>query len=334
MSWNLRTEKPVTNGLFQEIILQKKSPAGEKAMSLHFNLTQELVDQIIFAMENQNETFLLDTESLLFIPETGAALNANLIPLPSWKPSDGYQLMDSFTGIMKNPIYRERLRTILNTGHGVFRGFKNVIKERPDLEKAWFAHKDREMKRRVRLWYSSLCDYWGVESLGDEPEDIEDLFLDNFTMEDLPADSQEIQDIFSLMQEDLFLDYDPSLKEFLLENLKWDDRIPDYAVKALSPDGSSCGYISLFFEPKGDDLYGVLNGLYVLPEYRGAGIASGLLDHLSGYCFKRSVRTLLIQLPPEGEVLRANLQRRGFVICGSFLLLDVKKWYYEQQESY
>ncbi|MDC7238986.1 MAG: GNAT family N-acetyltransferase, partial [Spirochaetales bacterium] len=137
-------------------------------MKGQFDLTPELQDQIIFAMENQTETFLLDTESLLLVTEAQIPEERReyCLPIPDWNPSDGYQLMDSFTGVLRNPIYRERLRAILNSGRGVFRGFKNVLREREDLEKAWFAHKDREMKRRVRAWYDELCEYWGVESLG------------------------------------------------------------------------------------------------------------------------------------------------------------------------
>jgi len=303
-------------------------------MSRQFKLTPELVDQIIFAMENQNETFLLDTAALLIVPETGAVLTSDLIPLPSWKPSDGYQLMDSFTGILKNPIYRERLRTILNTGRGVFRGFKNVIKERPDLEKAWFAHKDREMKRRVRLWYAELCDYWGVESLGEEPEEIEDLFLDDFSITDIPTESEELSRAGKAMLDEIYRTCSPSLKDLLVREGIWSSGAPDFAAGAFSPDGSSCGFITLRLEQHKNDLYALLDCLYILPEFRGAGIASGLLDYISNFCFGKKVRSLLVQLPPEAEILGENLSRRGFRKIGPFLILDIEKWYYEQQETF
>ncbi|MDA3957631.1 N-acetyltransferase [Oceanispirochaeta sp.] len=300
-------------------------------MSQQFKLTTELMDQIIFAMENQNESFLLDSLSLMIIPDTGEESDPNAIPLPAWNPSDGYQLMDSYTGILKNPIYRERLRTILNTGRGVFRGFKNVLKERPDLEKAWFAHKDREMKRRVHLWYSELCDYWGVESEGEEPEDISDLFHDDFSMEMTNPESEEFQAAQDSLIDEIFSESSLSLKELLIAYSPLNCKPSEYAVRAQSPDGSGCGFIGLNLESRGNDLYAILNCLYILPEYRGAGIASGLLDYVSEYCFHSKVNSLLVQLPPEGEVLRENLERRGFKQIGPYLLLEVEHWYYEQQ---
>jgi len=303
-------------------------------MSRQFKLTPELVDQIIFAMENQNETFLLDTANLLIVPEAEILPEHDPVPLPSWKPSDGYQLMDSFTGILKNPIYRERLRTILNTGRGVFRSFKNVIKERPDLEKAWFSHKDREMKRRVRQWYAELCDYWGVESLGEEPEETGDLFLDDFTMMEIDAESEDLGKAGRDMLAEIYRNCLPSLKELLLKEGVWYSGESDFAAGAYSPDGSSCGFISLRLEHHDTDLYAMIDCLYVLPEYRGAGIASGLLDYASHFCFGKKIRSLLVQLPPEAEILGENLDRRGFRKTGPFLILDIEKWYYEQQETF
>jgi GNAT superfamily N-acetyltransferase len=302
-------------------------------MSRQFELTKELIDQIIFSMENQNEKFLLDTQSLMIIPDLKDENLPDAVRLPEWNPSDGYQLMDSFTGSLKNPIYRERLRTILNTGRGVFRGFKNVLKERPDLEKAWFNHKDREMKKRVRLWYSELCDFWGVASLGEEPEETTDLFLDNFTMELISPDNEEYLLARQSFRDEIFSGSTPPLKDVMIEYGPWKGSDSDCAVRAMSPDGSGCGFLGLTLESRTDELYALLDCLYVLPEYRGAGIASGLLDFISEYCFQINVKSLLLQIPPEGEVMKNNIKRRGFSRQGSFLLLDVRHWFYEEKEN-
>ncbi len=303
-------------------------------MKGQFDLTPELQDQIIFAMENQTETFLLDTESLLLVTEAQIPEERReyCLPIPDWNPSDGYQLMDSFTGVLRNPIYRERLRAILNSGRGVFRGFKNVLREREDLEKAWFAHKDREMKRRVRAWYDELCEYWGVESLGEEPEDMEDLFQDEFSMESFAPARGELEDVFKSFYAELYRELRPTLTEHILEQFYRGRRTPDIAFRALSPDGSSCAWLTMQLDRVGDDLYGTISALYVLPEYRGAGIASGLLDSVLTYAYENQIHTVVLVLPPEGEVLRANLDRRGFETAGPCMLLDVEHWFYEQQQ--
>lgn len=298
-----------------------------------FKLTAELIDQIIFAMENQKESFLLDTETLLLTSVSSAEDSRKdyLLPLPDWTPSDGYQLMDSFTGTLKNPVYRERLRDILNSGRGVFRGFKNVLKERSDLESAWFHHKDRVMKRRVRNWYSDLCDYWGIESLGEEPEETDDLFMDEFSMDLCSADDRELEQARLLFREEIYNESPQGLKKVLLDHHYDFSRSADLAVHAISPDGSSCGFISVYLDRADEKIYASLDCLYVIPDYRGAGIAAGLLDYLIDHCYHNSIESLLFVLPPEGEVLRRTLERRGAKVLGPCLLLNLEEWYYEQQ---
>lgn len=302
-------------------------------MAEQFKLTSELIDQIIFAMENQKESFLLDTETLILSTKSSADESRKdfLLPVPDWTPSDGYHLMDSFAGTLKNPIYRERLREILNSGRGVFRGFKNVLKERDDLENAWFLHKDREMKKRVRNWYSDLCDYWGIESLGEEPEETDDLFLDEFSMEIFSTDDDMFEQARVSFREELYKESPEGLKTMLLRHHYHPQRSADLAVRAMSPDGSSCGYISVYLDTEKDKIYAALDCLYVLPEYRGAGIAAGLLDYLLDHCYHNRVETLLLILPPEGEVLGRTLERRGFKAIGPCLLLNLEQWFYEQQ---
>ena len=296
-------------------------------MTPRFKLTPELTDQIIFAMENQTKEFYLDPLTLSIVSEELLEETDNrdeLIALPDWNPSDGYQLMDSFTGSLRNPVYRERLRQILSSGRGVFRGFKNVLKERPDLEKLWFAHKDREMKKRVRLWYGELSEFWDVESLGEEPEETDDLFLDEFTMEESGGDDPSFSEFHSLYEKELYRDFPEDLRQQLLDF----STLPDGAelvFKAVSPEGTVCGLMGLSLKLN----YAVLNCLYVLPEYRGAGIASGLMDSALSSCYERGAAHIILSLPPEGEVLLENLKRRGFRNAGAWLILDLKTWYYE-----
>ena len=297
-------------------------------MTARFKLTPELTDQIIFAMENQTKNFYLDPSSLLLISEDHLDTVEDrdaLIELPDWNPSDGYQLMDSFTGLLKNPVYRERLRQILSSGRGVFRGFKNVLKERPDLEKLWFSHKDREMKKRVRLWYGELCEFWGVESLGEEPEETEDLFLDEFTMEESWEEDGLPDDFAGLCEQELYRDYPESVRRLLLSAPSVPDGHKAF-LKAVSPEGMICGVLGFTLK----DEYAVLNCLYVLPEYRGAGIASGLLDSASRSCYEKGSSYVIAGLPPEGEILLENFKRRGFRAAGAWLILDLQHWYYEQ----
>jgi aminoglycoside 6'-N-acetyltransferase I len=59
-----------------------------------------------------------------------------------------------------------------------------------------------------------------------------------------------------------------------------------------------------------------LEDLYVLPQARGKGIASGLIDAVCSWCREQSCATVLVTVTPEGETAHGLVdyyQRQGFV---------------------
>ncbi len=253
-----------------------------------------------------------------------------LIPLPEWSSSDGYQLMESFAACLRNPVYRERLRVILNSRRGVFRKFKDVLKERSDLEQRWYAYKHKEMVKVVRQWYNLLCDSWGAEALGGEPEEIENLFLDEFTIRVIPGDSRLVEENRLAWESEVYSGMEAPLKALCLECIpclgdevgagRSFERI---ALEALSPGGEGCGVLCFFLLSRGAAQYAWGDFLYIKPEFRGAGLAAGLLDQGLKLCYEKGARGAVFSLPPEGEVLKENLIRRGGRAFGPFLLLDL-----------
>ena len=158
-----------------------------------FPLTRELIDQIMFGMENQDTDFLLDLYDQKVVridelPDEGQDDEARYIPLPEWRSVDGYNLMEKFVASLHNPIYREILRSILASGKGVFRQFKDALKERQEIERLWYRFKEREMRAHVVEWYNVLRESWGLARIGDpEDEGTEVLVLSDFALELLNA---------------------------------------------------------------------------------------------------------------------------------------------------
>jgi GNAT superfamily N-acetyltransferase len=306
----------------------------ERGMPERFKMTTELMDQVIFGMENQRENLILDARTGLVVPREllttdEAGEEERYFDLPDWTPSDGFRLMEGFAGALKNPIYRERLRQILNSGRGVFRGFKNVLKERPDLEKKWFLYKERLMKQKVREWYAALCGYWDAEEEGAEPPDTEDLFLEEFSIQDASGDDPDVQRCRQEFFEEIYGTYPEELRGILVRQYNWRSRPFDFALKAISPGGGVCGILGGFIESGSSRSFLFLDCVYILPEFRGAGIAAGLIDQASKRCYEEGFSNLFFTIPPEGAVLSDNLKRRGFKQFRTTMELDIRNWYYE-----
>src|SRR6056297_1279586 len=146
-------------------------------------LTEEVIDQIIFGMENQQADYLFDLKEGVLVHSNESVVTEHkgseerFVELPNWRPVDGFYLMERFVAFIKNPIYRQEMRDALNGGGGVFRRFKDVLKRFEPLERQWFSFKEREMRQAVRNWYTGINDAIMLSRLGEEPEETEDLVL-------------------------------------------------------------------------------------------------------------------------------------------------------------
>jgi len=177
---------------------------------MEFPLTEELIDQIIFAMEDQNHEFFIDRRKGVLVREEElqrdsgesagppdepqdeqAARDQSLldgkpadrpewedryVPIPDWSPADGFHLMERFVLKLRNPIFAEQLREALSAGQGVFRRFKDILKKNREIERLWFQFKDREMRRVVERWYEEERELAGLRAqaaaAGEEEEDL------------------------------------------------------------------------------------------------------------------------------------------------------------------
>jgi ribosomal protein S18 acetylase RimI-like enzyme len=178
---------------------------------MRFELTEALIGDMLFSMEDQDGEFLLDTRQGILVnaadddfnrEDEAEEFNAGVlppeddkteryIPLPEWGPSEGFRLMERFTAVLRSPLIRQELSAALDRGKGVFRAFKDALARYPEAEKLWFRFKEREMKRELIRWYNGLREEWGMELIGGEPEDTAGMVLEDFCFrEGTPADRE------------------------------------------------------------------------------------------------------------------------------------------------
>ena len=174
-----------------------------------FTLTDALSDSIISAMDNQESTFTVDAAAGALVDgEVNPPDDNNFYSLPEWKPADGFSMREDFVNGLHAPLAREELQTVLHSGRGVFKNFRNVLKEYPEIDKRWHIFKHRTMSARINEWYNSLREIWGLEKLDQLSETDDSLVQDDFSFEDydcsadkktilfnIPADAYDEQEI-------------------------------------------------------------------------------------------------------------------------------------------
>jgi GNAT superfamily N-acetyltransferase len=292
---------------------------------MQFELTEALIDDILFSMEDQEDAFYLDTLKGVvaggedFQAESEPEREDRFISLPEWDSSSGFRLMERFAAGCRNPLIRLELSSALNLGRGVFRAFKDVLTRRPEVEKRWFAYKEREMKREVIRWYNALREEWGLEKIGMEPEETGDLILEDFrfrelTEEDMPG-VRALDDLCRGERRNWMAENGLSGEEGEDgEESEFFPKDPDggggerAALAAESGDGEFSGYVRAV--RRGKVL--CVRALEVKPEYRGMGIGEALLQRLLEKTDSGQVSQVRFDLPAGSEGFSRVLVREGF----------------------
>jgi GNAT superfamily N-acetyltransferase len=286
---------------------------------MQFELTEALMSDILFSMEDQEGEFVIDTLEGIVAGEEEwedepsgeePEEKGRYIDLPHWDSSDGFRLMERFAAGFRNPLIRDELTSALNRGRGVFRAFKNVLTQHPEAEKHWFSFKEREMKREILSWYNALREEWGLEKVGQEPEETGDLVSEDFRFRTFrPADLHTAAELHRLCREGL-------------EDAMDDPRLPgDLALVAESGGGEYAGHISASRE----DSKLCINILEVKPEYRGLGIGEALLVCLLESLDSGKTSRVYLDLPAPAEGFSRVLAREGFVPYMTRYRLDLDK---------
>jgi ribosomal protein S18 acetylase RimI-like enzyme len=251
---------------------------------MRFDLDEILIDDILFHMENQEGDFLLDVQEGRVIDLSDETMeddeennSERYITLPEWSPNDGYRLMEKFAAGLKSPVVRQELSAALNRNKGVFRAYRDVLGQYPEIGKQWFKYKEQQMTNEVIAWYNSKREEWGLKPFGSEPEDNFLLVLEDFVT-----------------------------KEQLTENKE--QVIINFTSETAA--GDTVGNISA------ELVDGVLHirTLEVKPEYQGMGIGKTLLAKLLEKADKKKV-DVTIDLPVEADFFSRSLYLEEFKPC-------------------
>lgn len=306
---------------------------------MQFDLTPEVLDRIIFAMEDQTEEHVLDPASgeVLVRPPGSTSRDEGLVALPEWTPVHGYQLMERFAAGLRNPLLREEVRSALGAGKGVFRAFKDALRKRPEIEKRWYLYKEREMRRVVTDWYNQARELQGLERLSLEPADdresseqlIEADFVFSTGVEGreasiVEADRAAFQEVYA------------ALGAERVEEL-YRRRIGKYAavgapesvvIVAEDHAGQLAGFAWVVFHPvpfAPPESWKIVQ-LFVAPGYRGIGLAGSLVRRCLESASDRGAAAVYVDLSEPLLRFGGLFAGQGFGPVAQLLGIDMSAW--------
>ena len=297
---------------------------------MHFELTESLKNDIISAMENQDVEYSVSAaDSQLVISDSDGNMpdEEYFYKLPEWDSADGFALREDFVNNLHSPLARDELQSVLHSGRGVFKNYRNVLKKYPEIDKRWHMFKHRIMSARINEWYNSLREVWGLEKLDQLAESDESLVHDDFS----------------------FKEYDSSAdKKTILLNITAgtfeDDALPSEVNEAIykmwlhqfeSPAQETTGYICFSLS---DEFAGcivvsstlqnqeimIAESLFVPEQFRGLGISTELISMCITKLTDCGKKWFLIPDFIAPDILQPLLIRTGFrkIRSGYILSLD------------
>jgi ribosomal protein S18 acetylase RimI-like enzyme len=270
-----------------------------------FELCEKIVEQIVFAMEDQERDSVVDLESGEVLPGEGHSGEGYAKP-PIWSSREGFKLMEDFLASVRQPSARRELSAALARGRGVFKAFKAVLAENQELERAFRDFKIRAMRRTIGVWYDDLREAKGLERLGPEPDDTDELVLSDLDIGILDLGSAKPY-LLPLIQEaeEESIEYLPGpLAAFEIGRLKAGIEAAESALCAVAYDGeggalgAALGYRTVV----GERGFGRVVFLMVKREFRRMGLGTTLLESLTKAFAKEGMLLVALDsalLPPD-----------------------------------
>ena len=267
-------------------------------MSYRFRLpilSEQVLSEIIFGMENQDTDYLLDisTGSLYNrdLDDGSEHSEENLVSLPPWNSADGYQLMVAFTNSCSDKNLQRRLSDVLNSRQkGVFRRFRDILAEDNEVLNRWYDFKDRRMKSYIRSYYRTQLsnDLDGLEE-GDDA--VEGELLSDFEVCHLEA-----PDDYCDKMLDSICEGNPIRKKiFGAFNAK--------EAFVVRKNGSSCG--AIIYEIV-DDQACILH-YQIDVKYREMGLFSLIFDLFNREMARRHICRICMPFSSESAFLKQSL---------------------------
>lgn len=297
---------------------------------MFFDLTDSLRDAICKALENQDKKFLVDAVRCALVEESDSVFDdeENFYALPEWTSADGFSLMEEFTGGLHSPLAYTELQDVLHSGKGVFRGFKDVLKLYPLVERRWHFFKARALLNYVNNWYNSLRESWGLEKLDSEPEETDCLICDDFDFAEFNFDEDE-DSVLKILDEaaaelagkcsdGIF----SSIKEVWLRQASYNrDEQQGLVCKSISGEFAGAAFWAPC--PGEQKKTALFCGLFVEKKFRGLGIARTLFERTVDSLTERGFNFILIASTFIPESMQGMLNRSGFKKIGSVWIAEL-----------
>lgn len=280
-----------------------------------FTLTDSLTNKILFAMEDQKEMLALNAHTYELVSIEDAD-EENVYSLPFWGGDNGFKVLEDFTNELKDQKIKSELKVILSEGRGVFRNFKNKLKDYPEVEHGFYEFKENAMKKVIQEWYEALQESWNLV--------LQDF---NFTEYDQHRDDDCITQAVSVeakkLEEELPAQFATMASTLYKSQFTFGEGVNGFVCRTLSDEFAGCVLFSRCQSPSTETA--MITGLVVVQNCRGIGIAKVLMEKCISNLRENGFKWLLIAANFIPQMLEPLFEEIGFKKTGNVFSADLTK---------
>ena len=284
-----------------------------------FTLTESLLDEIITALENQEQQFLVDAAQNKLVEKTDGLKGDDELfyELPEWDSAAGFKLREDFVSNLNSPLAHEALQEVLHSGRGVFRNFRNVIMDYPEVEKRWHIYKNNKMMCYINDWYNNLREVWGLEKLDYVPESDDSLIHDDFSFTAYTQKNKKelllhMNAAFRERNENLSQELSQAIYNIWLEQFELAESKGELGFICRSFSNDFAGCITVSQVSNKQEKVMALTSLFVPEAFRGLGIGTELINMCLSELKKLGKTWLILPNMTVPDYLEPLLLRTGF----------------------
>ena len=274
---------------------------GERSLPY---LSEQLIEQIVFAMEDQVTEHFIDTEKKelttkeLIDPNEFEMNPDRYIPIPDWTPADGFRTMRDFVSDLQNELYKEQLWEALHSGKGVFRKFKDIVQTSTALEKMWYDYKEGELRRTLYKWYGieQEASKYSHLSEGELETSSHNILKEDFLIFSDPTNY--ITEITELKEEFLEEQRQQSNNYHnieLIQKMSEQSRDDHYLLLATSED-DLVGWLTYRIGNKEE---AHITYYYIKEEFRGLSLMRFLIEMLELTLQEKHISHIVVEMPQQ-----------------------------------
>jgi hypothetical protein len=288
-----------------------------------FQLTDAVLERIIFAMENQSNEMLIDLETGDCV--TAADPSERYVRPPAWDSRRGFAILEAFAATVTSPPeLKLALNAALRRGKGVFKAFRQALSTDEALFRRFQDFKLRTMRPVVEAWLESLLEEQKLEKLKEEPEDIGDIVASEVEFNVLPIKESpfSIESFLSTYAEERFASVHPLLRAWWVTTLlgKIQSSQASTFVSFATVDGTHPLVFGIFMlQPFQGRPLCTVEGVFGSKESAILSLEWPLIDVISSYVSQTGTNFMMLEGPLFPSPIQEEATAHGFVQTGSVL---------------